>query len=126
MLSYFAATEDAHVLLVQDFSIKNSALTQDDLSIASEEVDRFGPFKGRKRDPSQPHAFPRTFVNPIQHPRGVLVDEPGEVPFGVLAWVALRAHELSEQRAGYTDPGGANWWAHTASIRSNLLYSLKT
>ncbi len=80
MLSYFAATEDAHVLLVQAFSIKNSDLTQDDLSIASEGVDHLGPFKGRKIDPIQLHAFPRTFVNPIQHPRGILIDEPGEVP----------------------------------------------
>ena len=61
----------------------------------------------------------------MQYPPGVLIDEPGEVPFGVRAWVALRAHELSQKRSGVTAPDDASWLAHNAGTRDNLLYSLK-
>jgi len=53
-MSYFANPENAHALLQQDFSIKKaSALTADDLSVASGEVDQLGPFKGRRIDPNR-------------------------------------------------------------------------
>jgi hypothetical protein len=124
-MSYFVNPENARaLLLLQDFSIRDSALTAEDLRVASDEVDRLGPFKGIKIDPKQPHEFPRTFVNPMQYPPGVLIDEPGEVPFGVLAWVALRAHQLSEERAGVAR-ADQYWLAHNDGTRNNLLYGLK-
>ena len=130
-MSYYEDPEFAKLLLFRDFSIEHSELTEEDLRVASEEVDRLGPFKGRKIDPDQPHEFPRTFVNPMQYPRGVLADEPYEVPFGVLAWVALRAHGLWEERTGFAPSGPAyTWTGVTRSIhdeweRGLLLYGLR-
>ena len=115
----------------KDFSIEHSGLTADDVRVASEEVDRLGPFKGHKIDPDQPHELPRTFINPMQYPRGVLADEPYEVPFGVLAWVALRAHGLWEERTEFAPSGPAyTWTSVTRSIhdkweRDLLLYGLR-
>jgi hypothetical protein len=78
-VSYYGNPEFAKLLLFRDFSIEHSGLTADDVRVASEEADRRGPFKGHKIDPDQPHEFPRTFVNPMEYPRGVLADELYEV-----------------------------------------------
>lgn len=62
--------------------------SQADLEIASDDLDGLGRFVGEKLNPAQHREFPRTTT--------VQDDVAGSVPPRVLDWVALRAHQHSE------------------------------
>ncbi len=58
------------------------------LDVASRRLDSLGPFVGNRLDPDQPLAFPRDVT--------LKGDTEGEVPAGILDFVALEAFRLSQ------------------------------
>ena len=63
-MSYYGNPEFVKLLLFKDFSIEHFGLTADDVRVASEEVDRLGPFKGHKIDPDSRTSSPAPSSTP--------------------------------------------------------------